>query len=197
MSGSNARTAGKLALVAAAMFAFGYALVPLYNVLCEVTGLNGKTARIEAADAPEAIDAGRSVKVEFAAQAMAGLPWEFRPLEKSISVHPGETREVKYVVHNRSNEPVTGQAVPSVAPGLAAVHFKKIECFCFTQQTLKPGETREMPVRFVVSPKLPEGVQTLTLAYAFFNTDKDQAARYGGRPEEASSARAHAHHAGG
>ncbi len=195
MAQSSTRTAGKLALVAVAMFAFGYALVPLYDVLCEVTGLNGKTGRIESAS--DAVDTSRSVKVEFVAESMAGLPWEFRPVERSVNVHPGETREVKYLVHNRSSEPVTGQAVPSVTPGIAAAHFNKIECFCFTQQTLKPGETREMPVRFVVSPKLPDGVQTLTLAYSFFNIDKAQAARHGGGAGETSSARASAQRTGG
>lgn len=181
---ANRRTGLKLAAVAAGMFTFGYALVPMYNVLCQVTGLNGKTGRAEEPVKPAADDA-RWVTVEFTGQTMAGLPWEFRPLQASLRVHPGEVAVAYYEARNPTGERITAQAVPSVSPGPAATHFKKIECFCFTQQTLKPGEDRKMPVRFVVDTKLPADVHTVTLSYAFFNTDKASAARYGGvRPAE-------------
>lgn len=193
----NRRTAAKLVLLAAAMFGFGFALVPLYDVFCEITGLNGKTGRIDAQAAPAQVDTKRTVTVEFTGDSMAGLPWEFRPLVKRLDVHPGQTVEVRYYVRNTAGEAITGQAVPSVAPSRASTHFKKIECFCFTQQQLKAGEMREMPVRFVVAPELASDVQTITLSYAFFNVDKVSAAKYGGAtgPEHKHDG-AHAH-AGG
>lgn len=189
---SNRRTAAKLALVALAMFGFGYLLVPLYDVACRVLGLNGKTGRVEAV--ASAVDTQRTVTVEFTGQSMAGLPWEFRPMTKRIDVHPGETVVVKYYARNTARETVTGQAVPSVAPGRAAPHFKKIECFCFTRQELKPGEALEMPVRFTVLPDLAPEVQVVTLSYAFFNADKASAAKYGGEaPPAARHTHDHAH----
>ena len=178
---ANRRLAIKLGIVTLAMFGFGYALAPMYDLMCQAFGLNGKTGRTEAqAAAATPVDTSRTVTVEFTGLATSGLPWEFKPMTRKLDVHPGETQEVKYWVRNTSNETITGQAVPSVAPGLTAAHFKKIECFCFSQQTLKPGEAREMPVRFVVEPGLDRGVQTITLSYTFFNTDKAQAKRYGG-----------------
>lgn len=183
----NHRTALRLALVALGMFGFGYLLVPLYDVACDVLGLNGKVGR----NGPEAVaattDASRTVVVEFTGHASTGLPWEFRPMVKRLTVHPGETVTVNYYARNDASEAITGQAVPSVAPGRAAAHFKKIECFCFTEQTLGPGEAREMPVQFVVAPDLAPEVHTITLSYAFFNKDKAQAAKYG-------EAAAHDHH---
>jgi cytochrome c oxidase assembly protein subunit 11 len=195
---ASRRTAVKLGAVAAAMFLFGYALVPLYDVICQVTGLNGKTAgRAEAASG--GIDRSRTVTVEFVGQVQTGLPWEFRPMVNSIDVHPGETTTVKYYARNRADESIVGQAVPSVAPGLAAAQFKKIECFCFTQQELKAGEGREMAVQFVVDPKLAPEVQTVTLSYSFFNADRVSAQKYGARPGEITEHAAHDHsrHAGG
>jgi cytochrome c oxidase assembly protein subunit 11 len=195
---ANRRTALKLGAVAAGMFAFGYALVPLYDVICEVTGLNGKpTGRVEASSAN--VDRSRSVTVEFVGQAQSGLPWEFRPMTTALDVHPGETMTVKYYARNRADETVTGQAVPSVMPGIAAARFKKIECFCFTQQELKAGEAREMAVQFVVDPKLAPEVKTITLSYTFFNTDKVSAAKYGAQAGELTGHAAHDHgrHAGG
>jgi cytochrome c oxidase assembly protein subunit 11 len=181
------------------MFGVGYALAPLYDVLCDAMGLNGKTTRVATMEPTGPVDATRTVTVELTGQAMAGLPWEFRPLTAKLDVHPGETVEVKYYARNRAAEAITGQAVPSVTPGRAASHFQKIECFCFSQQTLAAGEGREMPVRFTVSPKLNPDVHTITLSYAFFNTDKTQAARYGASPgKQAMPAQVqHAHHAGG
>src|SRR5512139_1436782 len=130
---ANRRTGIKLGLVAMCMFALGYALVPLYDVICQVTGLNGKTVRVEASTAKaEKIDEKRWVLVEFTGQTMNGLPWEFRPLQKSLRVHPGEMTEAWFEARNISDEDLVGQAVPSLAPNRAASHFKKTECFCFT-----------------------------------------------------------------
>lgn len=188
------RTAMKISLVAVGMFAFGYALVPLYDLACQAMGLNGRTGKLDVVAAPMTPDAKRTVTVEFMGSATSGLPWEFRPLTKRLDVRPGETIEVKYLVRNTAREALTGQAVPSVAPSRAAPYFKKIECFCFTQQQLKAGESREMPVRFTVQPDLSPEVQTITLSYAFFNVDKASARKYGG---EAVSQDQHAHHAHG
>ncbi len=192
---ANRRLAVKLGIATVAMFGFGYALAPMYDLMCQAFGFNGKTGRTDVqAAAATPVDKSRSVTVEFTGLATTGLPWEFKPLTKKLTVHPGETHEVKYWVRNTTGETITGQAVPSVAPGLIAGHFKKIECFCFSQQTLKPGEVREMPVRFVVEPGLDPKIQTVTLSYTFFNTDKTQAARFGGEAL-AQSGHEHAHHA--
>lgn len=188
----NRRTAVKIAMVALAMFGFGYALVPLYDLACQALGLNGKTGRIEAASAP-ATPVTRTVTVEFTGNATSGLPWEFRPLTKRIEVRPGDTVVVNYYVRNTAAETVTGQAVPSVAPSRAAPYFKKIECFCFTQQELKAGEVREMPVRFTVMPDLAPEVQTITLSYAFFNVDKVSARKYGGTAVPLEHRKTHDH----
>ena len=178
---ANRRLALKLAGVTVAMFAFGYALSPMYDLMCKTFGLNGKTERTDAQTvASGPVDMSRTVTVEFTGLATSGLPWEFKPLTKKMELHPGETREVKYLVRNLAKEEITGQAIPSVTPGESAPHFKKIECFCFTRQTLKPGETREMPVRFIVDAGLDRDVQTITLSYSFFNIDKLSAEKYGG-----------------
>lgn len=196
---ANRKTVLKLALVAVGMFGFGFALAPLYDLFCQVTGLNGKTGRTDAvAVAATPIDTSRRVTVEFTGLASAGLPWEFRPMTRKLEVHPGETVVVKYYVRNMTREPIVGQAIPSVAPSRAAAYFKKIECFCFSNQRLAPGEAKEMPVRFVVMPGLAPDVETLTLSYAFFNTDKAQAARLGGEslPSDGQEHQHHAHAAG-
>jgi cytochrome c oxidase assembly protein subunit 11 len=177
---ANRRLAIKLVVVTVAMFGFGYGMSPMYDLMCTAFGLNGKTGRVAEQEVAQPVDANRSVTVEFTGLATSGLPWEFRPLTKKIEVHPGKITEVKYLVHNLAQEEIIGQAIPSVAPGVSATHFKKIECFCFTQQTLKPGETREMPVRFVVDAGLDKDVRTITLSYTFFNADKASAKKYGG-----------------
>lgn len=178
----------KLLALVAGSFAFGFALVPLYDVLCEATGLNGKTRTTlgvgglnvakPAAEAPSRIDRGRIVTVEFTGTVMPGLPWEMRPLTTSLELHPGELHQAKFLVHNNSSEPIVGQAVPSVSPGQAAQHFEKLDCFCFRQQTLAPGETREMPLTFIVKPEIDADIRTVTLSYAFFNVaSQNKAAR--------------------
>lgn len=192
---ANRRTLVKLSLVALAMFGFGYALVPLYDLLCDVTGLNGKTGRTDTAQVQtQQPDLTRTVVVEFTGHASTGLPWEFRPLQKSMQVVPGKVMVAKYFARNSSGEVITGQAIPSVTPGKAATHFKKIECFCFTQQTLKPGEEKEMPVQFIVDTRLAPEVDRITLSYAFFNTDKVSAKRYGGTAVAGDEAASHDHH---
>jgi len=187
----NRRTGLKLTAVALGMFVFGYALVPLYDVICDVTGLNGKTGRAEAT-VRNKVDQDRWVTVEFTGNTMSGLPWEFRSLQKSMRVHPGELSVAYYEARNTASEAITGQAVPSVAPNKAAMHFKKVECFCFSQQQLKAGEYKKMPVRFVVSTDLPKEVNTVTLSYAFFNADQVSAKKYGGNVSEVVG---HDHHA--
>ena len=197
MKQSHRRLALKLGGVVMAMFAFGYALVPLYDVFCELTGINGKTGRAEA-NVQRSVDRQRTITVEFMSTTGKGLPWEFRPTVKRMQVHPGETVETAYYARNTANERIVGQAVPSVAPNVAASYFKKIECFCFTQQTLAPGEEKTMPVRYVVDARVPADVHTITLAYTFFNTDKQSAKKYGGEAPMAARhdghGDAHGHH---
>lgn len=165
------RIVGKLTVFALVMFGFGYALVPLYDVFCEVTGLNGKTGEITAESVNELlVDYDRSVTVQLDTNVNSELPWEFKAAEKKIVVHPGEMVEAVFVVTNTSSAEVTGQAVPSVSPAQASLFFNKSECFCFTQQTLVGNERKEMIVRFVVDTELPEKISTLTLSYTFFVT---------------------------
>ena len=163
---ANRRTVNRLVVVALMMFGFGYALVPLYDAFCEITGLNGKTGRV--AVTTQTVPSARWVAVEFVASLDAQLPWEFRPTETSMQVHPGEFVDASYFARNTTSRTTTGQAVPSVAPARASRYFSKAECFCFRQQTLGPGEGREMPIKFMVDPKLPAGITTLTLSYTFF-----------------------------
>jgi cytochrome c oxidase assembly protein subunit 11 len=159
----------KLLIVACAMFGFGFALVPFYKQICEVTGINNllKADRV----ANSQIDAGRWLRVEFDANVRSDLPWTFTPIEKSVRIHPGELVQVAFEVRNDSRRAVTGQAVPSYGPQLAGRYFKKLECFCFRQQTLQPGEVRRMPVVFVIEKELPQDVNTVTLSYSFFEVE--------------------------
>ncbi len=194
---ANRRLAKRLALLAVAMFGFGYLLVPLYDVMCDALGLNGKTSGVQAA-AARAVDQDRSVTVEFTASVAAGLPWEFVPLDTKLVVHPGEEHVARFRARNLADEEIVGQAVPSVAPGLAAKHMNKIECFCFTRQALAARDGREMAVRFYVDPALPKDVRTLTLSYTFFNADNTSAKKYGGvAPVAAHEHDAHEHAAHG
>ncbi|HTH39416.1 MAG TPA: cytochrome c oxidase assembly protein [Rhodocyclaceae bacterium] len=161
----------KLAALTAASFAFGFALVPFYDTLCKAVGFNGKTLKdaVAAKDvAPVKVDASRLLTVQFTATLMPGLPWEIRPLEPVFDLHPGEMRSTRFLVRNLSNETIVGQAVPSVSPTQAAVYFQKLECFCFRQQSLGPGESREMPLTFIINPDIDRNIRELTLAYAFF-----------------------------
>ena len=161
----NRRLSRRLALVALIMFGFAFALVPFYNEICVALGINS----IEKADAVAntQVDLSRTVTIEFDSNTH-NLPWRFRPLQNYVKVHPGELTTVEYEIVNVREAPVTGQAVPSYGPQRAGEYFQKVECFCFTQQTLAPGETRRMPVVFVVDPKLPKDVNTIALSYTFF-----------------------------
>lgn len=164
---------GKLAIIVLAMFAFGYALVPLYKAICEMTGINilalgekniaGATSQ---APANTQIDKTRLITVEFDANARG--PWDFKPAMRSIQVHPGELATVMYEFQNVQNRKMAAQAIPSYAPSQAAAHFNKLECFCFQQYTLEAGEKKQWPVAFVIDPKLSKDVSTITLSYTFF-----------------------------
>lgn len=159
----------KLAILTIAMFGFGYLLVPFYNVFCEVAGINGKTGTIAREEAEKlSVDENRMVTVEFDTNINGSLPWSFRSEQHELRVHPGEITDAMFVVENHSDKTVVGQAIPSVAPQLASLYFKKTECFCFSQQTLAPRERKEMLVRFVVNSDLPEDISTMTLSYTFF-----------------------------
>lgn len=191
---ANKRSLIVLSTVSVLMFGFGYALVPLYDLICDVTGLNGKTGRTEVSQLDTGqVDESRVVTVEFTGHTDTGLPWEFKPMQRSMKVVPGKITTAMYYARNISNEAITGQAVPSVSPGRAASHFKKTECFCFTQQTLQPGEMKEMPVRFVIDQRLAKEVDRVTLSYAFFNTNKVSAKKYGGNEISSHHHQEHAH----
>lgn len=161
----NRRLLLKLAVIACAMFGFGFALVPLYKQICEATGVNS-LLKPDAVQNTQ-IDTSRWLTVELDSNTTQ-LPWKFSPVEKSVRVHPGELVHVTYEVRNDAPHAMAGQAIPSYGPKIAERYFKKLECFCFTQQVLAPGESRRMPVVFVVDPALPAGVNTITLSYTFF-----------------------------
>ena len=158
----------RLSVVVVAMFGFGYALVPFYEKICEVTGLRN----IDAADTVTntQVDMTRSVHVEFDTN-LRNLPWKFRALETTTDIHPGAVTQVVFEVVNTSDQAVTGQAIPSYGPRNAAQYFRKLDCFCFSKQTLAAGEKRDMPVVFVVDPKLPKDLSTITLSYTFFEVE--------------------------
>jgi cytochrome c oxidase assembly protein subunit 11 len=169
----NKKLIRKLVLVAVGMVGFSYALVPLYDLVCDITGIGGRSGRIAKEQAlAQRPDKSREITVQFDANVNANLPWEFKPLTRIVKVHPGEVAQVSYYAKNMSAEKITGQAVPSVAPFKASKYFNKTECFCFSQQTFGPGEGREMPLRFIVDPDLPKDVRTITLSYTFFNTQQ-------------------------
>ncbi|TFZ01104.1 cytochrome c oxidase assembly protein [Ramlibacter rhizophilus] len=169
----NLRMVGKLVVVAAGMFAFGYALVPIYQKVCDALGINilaigerqvpgGSTAL----PSNTQVDTSRTITVEFDANARG--PWEFRPAQRSVQVHPGQLTTVMYEFQNVQNRRMAAQAIPSYAPRQSAAHFNKLECFCFNQYTLEPGEKKQWPVAFVIDPRLPKDVTTITLSYTFF-----------------------------
>lgn len=164
------RTTRRLLLVTLGMFGFGFAMVPFYDVFCEITGLGGRTSSTAAEGRDYAVDTSRTVTVEFIANLNEGLPWEFRPEVGRMKVHPGQTYTTRFYVRNRTDAPMLGHAVPSVAPPVAARHFQKTECFCFTEQRFEGGEGRWMPVRFVLDPELPEKYEVVTLSYTFFDS---------------------------
>lgn len=181
MSADNInRTVRKLLLTAVCMFAFGYALVPLYRVYCDLTGRG--SARVAEADAGMGeVGAGRLVTVVLDTNTR-DIPWTFKAERHKTKVRPGELSEAVFIVENRSGRTVTGRAVPSVSPAQAGAYISKMDCFCFNEQVLAPGETREMPVRFIVDAGLPERFSSLTLSYTFFDVgDKTAAAAQTGQ----------------
>ena len=172
LRGDNLRMTGKLVVVAGLMFGFGYALVPIYKAICNALGINvlsvsergGPVSRQVPANTQ--VDPTRTVTIEFDANARG--PWDFKPAQRSVQVHPGEVATVMYEFRNVQNRTMAAQAIPSYAPQQAMAHFNKLECFCFSEYTLAPGESRQWPVVFVIDPKLPKDVRTITLSYTFF-----------------------------
>ncbi|GGY81227.1 cytochrome c oxidase assembly protein [Pseudoduganella plicata] len=164
---TNRKMLGKLVVVAVAMFGFGYALIPVYRHICEVLGINVLTQKDGTVAPPKntQVDMSRSITVELDSNVQGTL--RFRPTQRSITVHPGEMATVVYEVVNSQARPVTAQAIPSYAPQSATPHFKKVECFCFQQQTLQANEAKQMPVVFFLDPALPKEVKTITLSYTF------------------------------
>jgi len=167
----NRQMFGKLLVIAVLMFGFGYALIPVYKKICEVTGVNFLTPKDVTVEAPtnSQIDKSRTVTIEFDGNSQG--PWRFRPTVASMTVHPGEMAQVMYEVVNTQARNVDAQAIPSYAPQQSAAFFKKVECFCFTQQTLGPNEAKQMPVVFFIDPALPKEVKTITLSYTFFEIE--------------------------
>jgi cytochrome c oxidase assembly protein subunit 11 len=163
-------TPWKLLALVVGMFGFGFALVPMYDVLCKVTGLGGRTGGLYVYDAAKVTpDESRLVKVTFLTNVNDGMTWEFRSEQSAVHVHPGELSEAKFFVRNTSDHVMVAQAVPSLAPGSAAEFFHKTECFCFARQVLAPGQSLEMPMRFFVSPELPRGQDSISLSYTLFD----------------------------
>jgi cytochrome c oxidase assembly protein subunit 11 len=169
----NFKMVGKLGVITLGMFAFGYALVPIYNAICEATGINILSlsdrqipGAMSKAAANTQVDTSRTITVEFDVNSRG--PWHFKPSVRSLQVHPGELTTVMYEFQNIQNRTMAAQAIPSYAPKQAMAHFNKLECFCFTQYTLQAGEKKEWPVAFVIDPRLPKDVTTITLSYTFF-----------------------------
>ena len=173
VKGENTRMVGKLAVVVCAMFGFGYALVPMYKAICEFTGINVLALGEQAVPGQRAtlpantqVDTSRTITIEFDANSRG--PWYFKPAQSSVQVHPGELTTVMYEFQNTQNRRMSAQAIPSYAPQQAQAHFNKLECFCFNQYTLDPGDKKSWPVAFVIDPKLSKDVTTITLSYTFF-----------------------------
>ena len=184
MSDKNVnRTVRRLLLTAVGMFAFGYALVPLYRVYCDLTGRGSNVAVSETVAGMSEVDEDRLVTVVFDTNTR-DIPWTFKASRHKAKIRPGELSEAVFLVENRSARTITGRAIPSVSPVQAGIYVSKMDCFCFSEQVLAPGETREMPVRFIVDTDLPERFSSLTLSYTFFNVG-DKAA---GGPEQTQKA---------
>lgn len=174
---SQRRHTALLLLLAVGMFGFAFAMVPLYDAFCELTGLNGKTSGPVIYTRQAAPASDREVTIQFLAHVGNGMPWEFRPMEQQLRVRPGEMHTTSFYVRNRAGQAVTGQAVPSVTPGVGALHLQKIECFCFRQQRLDAGEEKELPVTFFVDVDLPQEIHTLSLSYTLFQVPQAETAQ--------------------
>lgn len=164
----NKTTTKKLFTVVALMLAFGFAMVPLYDVFCQITGLNGKSSGLAVYEEQEA-DMSREITVQFISVIKNDMPWDFAPVQHQIKVNPGKEYEVAFKVKNRAGKTVVGQAIPSFSPNLASQYFNKTECFCFNQQTLLAGAGEEMPMRFFIDKDIPEKYDVITLAYTLHN----------------------------
>lgn len=189
--GGNVRSMWRLAVAVAAMFGFGFVLIPLYDVFCEVTGINVLTKKDDAAERfarNTQVDTSRSITIEFDTNDHGAL--RFRPVQRSMDVHPGELTTIEYELVNTSSEKTAGQAIPSYAPMVSARYFRKVQCFCFEQQTMEGGEVRRFPVVFVVDPALPRDVGTITLSYTFFEVE---GVRSGGKDTAAAPAAKRGH----
>jgi len=173
MNPEQARTLKRIALISAGSFVFAFSLVPLYDAACEkVFGIKLERGAAGAQQvAGMKPDAKRTIHVQFDGTVNSKLPWDFKPMQLSMDVHPGQQYEAMFVARNRAAEAIVGNAAPSIAPNQASGFFSKTECFCFTEQMLKPGEERLMPVRFIVNPSLPQDVATITLSYTFYRND--------------------------
>lgn len=167
---ANARLMRRLLVVAAIMFGFGFALVPFYDKICQATGLRSLLQPDHVTAANTQVDLSRTVTVEFDTNTR-GLAWTFKPLAGHIAVHPGELQQAVFEIRNNDIRPIVGQAIPSYGPALAAEYFKKVECFCFSQQALRPGEAKQVPVVFTVDPSLPKSVNVITLSFTFFEVN--------------------------
>jgi cytochrome c oxidase assembly protein subunit 11 len=166
---ANRNMTWKLLAIAAGSFGFGFALVPLYNVLCSVTGYGDQTKLLQKVSAIEHPDLKRTVTVEFLADVASAGGWEFRPVVRTVQVHPGQLFTAQFYAHNLTGRDTVAQAVPNIAPSEVAAYFHKTECFCFTPQHFKLDEAREMPVRFIIDPAMPEHIDLITLAYTFYD----------------------------
>ena len=166
----NGRVVKRLVLIVVGMFGFGFALVPLYEVFCEVTGFNGRTSNEAAAVNTRAVDTSRTINVQFITRVNQNMPWHFQPEVKSVRVHPGETKVVNFLVENHTANDMVAQAIPSVAPGEAGLYLNKTECFCFEQQPLAARDTTAMPMQLYHDPELPAHIHTLTLQYTLYDT---------------------------
>ena len=164
----------RLVLITIAMFGLGFALVPLYDLFCDVTGLNGKTNSTAFIPAAELVDTTREITVQFVATNNAGMPWEFRPEVFKLTVHPGAEVQTTFFARNPRSVEMVAQAIPSVSPGRAAAYFHKTECFCFNQQALEGGASIDMPLSFIVDRDLPDNVNTITLSYTLFDVTDSQ-----------------------
>ena len=171
VSRANRRLVWWLLLAVGGMFGFGFALVPLYDVLCKITGLNGKIATRAVTAVAGGMDPARTITVEFIANVNESAPWQFAPQVVKMQVHPGEFYHTSYFAKNLTDKTLVGQAIPSVAPGGAARYFQKIECFCFSKQEFKPGEGRDMPVTFRLDPAISPALSTVTLSSTFFKLE--------------------------
>lgn len=177
----NRKLTAKLIVATVAMFGFGYALVPLYDVMCDVLGINGKTNEVAAVQPlGMQIDKSRRIDVELMAHIPANMPWQLKPANRVLTVHPGQVIQTVYYATNLSKRDLVGQAVPSVSPGLAASYFNKMECFCFSKQPLKAGESAELALMFYIEPTIPDSVHTLTLSYTLFDISDQQASSQDG-----------------